>query len=66
MDWPCSLAYCRAVAAAFGIRLLVQYRDGGFEREMLRDDTPTAPVWFETQDGGRARPAAPAGRGAPA
>lgn len=51
MDWPVTSAYCRAVAAALGIRILFQWREGGFEREMNRENARTAPVRFERQDG---------------
>jgi len=51
MDWPVTRAYCQAVAAHFGIRLLFSWKVGGFEREMLRDDCPTAPTTFELLDG---------------
>ena len=51
MDWPCTAAYCRSFAAAFGIPLYFSWREGGFRREMLRDGTPTAPTHFETPDG---------------
>ena len=51
MDWPCIPAYCTAFAAAFGVPLYRSWRVGGFEREMLRDQTPTAPVAFERLDG---------------
>jgi 3'-phosphoadenosine 5'-phosphosulfate sulfotransferase (PAPS reductase)/FAD synthetase len=51
MDWPCTPAYVRAFAAAFGVPLFFSWREGGFEREMLRQGTATAPVLFETPDG---------------
>jgi len=51
MDWPCTLAYCRAVAKAFGVPLYLSWKSGGFEQEMLRDDEETAPCFFETPDG---------------
>lgn len=51
MDWPCTPAYCRAVAAHLGIPIYFSYREGGFKREMERKDTPTAPVFFEKPDG---------------
>lgn len=50
-DWPCTLAYCQAFADAFGLPLWRSYREGGFEREMLREGTPTAPVVFEHPGG---------------
>lgn len=51
MDWPCTESYCRAVADHLGLPLLFQWRHGGFEREMLREECPTAPVSFERPDG---------------
>ncbi|NTF23545.1 phosphoadenosine phosphosulfate reductase family protein [Agrobacterium rubi] len=49
MDWAVTRAYCEAVAKHFGITLLYSYKIGGFEREMNRDGTPTAPIRFEVQ-----------------
>jgi 3'-phosphoadenosine 5'-phosphosulfate sulfotransferase (PAPS reductase)/FAD synthetase len=51
MDWPCTESYCRAFARALGLRLLFQWRHGGFLREMLKDGARTAPVTFERLDG---------------
>lgn len=48
MDWPVTRDYCRKVAAAFGLPIYFSWRVGGFEREMLREGTATAPVAFET------------------
>lgn len=48
MDWPVTKSYCEAVATAFGLPIFFSWREGGFEREMNRDGTPTAPVFFET------------------
>ena len=50
MDWPCSRAYCAAVAKAFGLPLYVSFRIGGFRREMDRLDAPTAPIRWEGPD----------------
>ena len=44
MDWPCTPAYVRAIAQHFGIALYVSWREGGFARELTRDDAPTAPI----------------------
>ena len=64
MDWPCTADYCQQVAEAFGLRLLCSWRAGGFEREMQRDGTATAPVFFERPDGsiGQTGGKGPAGR----
>ena len=52
MDWPCTEGYCRAFAKATGMRLLFQWRHGGFHREMLKSNAKTAPVSFEYLCGG--------------
>ena len=51
MDWPSTTGYCRAVAAAFGVPLYLSWKEGGFLREMLREDAPTAPICFQTPHG---------------
>jgi len=63
MDWPCTTAYCRAVTRALGVPLYLSWKEGGFLREMLRKDTATAPICFETPSGtiGRVGGAGPTG-----
>lgn len=51
MDWPVTRDYCRKLAEAFNIPLYFSWLEGGFEREMLRDNTRKAPTLFETPDG---------------
>jgi 3'-phosphoadenosine 5'-phosphosulfate sulfotransferase (PAPS reductase)/FAD synthetase len=51
MDWPVTEDYCRKFAEAFEVPLYLSWKTGGFEREMLRDNTPTASTKFETPDG---------------
>ena len=51
MDWPVTPDYCRKVAAGLGLPLYFSWKQGGFEREMLRSGTPTAPTFFETPEG---------------
>ena len=51
MDWPITEDYCRKVAKAFDMPIYFQYRMGGFEREMLRNNQATAPVRFEMPGG---------------
>lgn len=51
MDYPVTRSYCRKIAEAFGIPIYFNWRQGGFEREMLRDNQLTAPTLFETPDG---------------
>lgn len=51
MDWPSTLSYVRALAQAYGLPLYRSWRQGGLEGEMLRQDSPTGRVWFETPSG---------------
>lgn len=51
MDWPITPGYCRAFADAFGLDLYFSWREGGFKRELLKENDRTAPVHFETPDG---------------
>ena len=46
MDWPSTGPYVAALARDFSLPLYRSWREGGFEREMLRDTAPTAPVVF--------------------
>jgi hypothetical protein len=50
-DWPCTEGYVRAVGRALGIRVLFQWRQGGFLGELLKHDARTRPVRFDRQDG---------------
>jgi 3'-phosphoadenosine 5'-phosphosulfate sulfotransferase (PAPS reductase)/FAD synthetase len=51
MDWAVTPDYCRQFAEAFNIPLYTSWKVGGFSREMLRDNTLTAPIRFEKPDG---------------
>lgn len=51
MDWPVTADYCRKIARALNLPIYFSWKEGGFEREMLRDGTATAPTWFETPEG---------------
>lgn len=51
MDWPCTHSYVLRVGQATGIRTLFQYRLGGFEAEMCKENARSLPVRFERQDG---------------
>jgi 3'-phosphoadenosine 5'-phosphosulfate sulfotransferase (PAPS reductase)/FAD synthetase len=53
MDWPVTESYCRKVAEALAVPILFQWKEGGFLREMLRDNEPTAPTTIELRDGRR-------------
>ena len=44
MDWPITEAYCDAFARALDLRISYSWKEGGFEREMLRNNEPTAPT----------------------
>lgn len=50
-DWEVTPDYCRKLGEAFGVPVLYQWKDGGFSREMLRQDSPTAPIFYESPDG---------------
>lgn len=47
MDWEVTPAYCNAFAKHFGVPIYYSWKVGGFKREMLRKDQPTAPTRFE-------------------
>lgn len=51
MDWTITPGYCRAVAGALGLPIFFSFKEGGFEREMLRDESRTAPMHWESADG---------------
>ncbi len=61
-DWEVTPDYCRKVGEALGIPVLFQWKEGGFTREMLRQDALTAPVAFETPSGGVIRTGGEHGR----
>jgi len=50
-DWPCTEGYCEAFAKAFGMKLLFQWKDGGYLGELTRRNTPTASTTFQLLDG---------------
>jgi len=47
MDWPVTRSYCQRVALHLGLPLYFSWKVGGFEGEMLRQESPTAPTRFE-------------------
>lgn len=51
MDWPCTDSYVKATGEALGINTLFQWKVGGFEGEMLRNNAPTAAISFQMLDG---------------
>ena len=50
-DWEVTPDYCRKLGEAFGIPVYYQWKEGGFERELLRKESLTAPICFELPDG---------------
>jgi 3'-phosphoadenosine 5'-phosphosulfate sulfotransferase (PAPS reductase)/FAD synthetase len=50
-DWPVTEDYCRKFAQTFGMPIYFSWKDGGMEREMLRDEAPTAPISITLPDG---------------
>lgn len=51
-DWEVTPDYCRKLGEALGIQVLFQWKEGGFLREMLRENSLTAPIHFELSEGG--------------
>jgi 3'-phosphoadenosine 5'-phosphosulfate sulfotransferase (PAPS reductase)/FAD synthetase len=51
MDWPSTRTFVQKLADAFRLPLYFSWKEGGFEKEMLRDGTSTARNHFETPDG---------------
>lgn len=51
MDWEVTPAYCKAFANAFGVPIYFSWKEGGFRREMFRENSLTAPISFECEDG---------------
>ncbi len=60
MDWPCTRDYCRKVAGYFSMPIYYSWKEGGFEREMLRENERTAPILFEDE---RKKPVKVRGKG---
>lgn len=48
MDWPVTNGYCLAFAKALGVPLYFTWKQGGFEGEMLRENSRTQPISFES------------------
>lgn len=46
MDWPVTEDYCQKFGDAFGSKVVFSWKKGGFEREMLRENSKTAPTNF--------------------
>lgn len=50
-DWPITKNYCKQFAKDFGVKIYFSWKQGGFERELLRQDQRTAPMFTETPSG---------------
>jgi 3'-phosphoadenosine 5'-phosphosulfate sulfotransferase (PAPS reductase)/FAD synthetase len=50
MDWPITKGYCMAFAGAFNFPIYFSWREGGFKREMLRDNQSTGDIYFEDEN----------------
>jgi hypothetical protein len=55
MDWPITQSFAATVANALGVSFTTSWREGGFLREMTRQQAPTAPVWIPDYAGGHRR-----------
>ena len=51
MDWEVTEDYCRSVARDFNVPIYLSWKEGGFKRELLRNNQETAPMVIETPDG---------------
>lgn len=51
MDWTVTRDYCKKFAAAFGLKIYFSWLQGGFEREMNRNNSLKAPTSWENPDG---------------
>lgn len=51
MDWPVTRSYIEVMGCELGIPVFFSWKQGGFEREMLRDNCGTAPITFTRGDG---------------
>lgn len=51
MDWAVTRSYCTEFAKAFDLPIYFSWREGGFEKEMLRDNALTGSTFFETPTG---------------
>ena len=50
-DWPVTDDYCQRFAKALGLKIRYQWRDGGFEKELTKDQEKIAGVWYQDEDG---------------
>ena len=50
-DWEITPDYCRRLAEAFEVKIYFQWKEGGFYRELMRENSRTAPNHFELPNG---------------
>lgn len=63
MDWACTELYCQAFADALGIKIYFSWKEGGFEAEMLRDESATGAIIVEDINGKPIRTGGAGGQG---
>lgn len=51
MDWPFMADYNRQLAMTYGLPIYFSWLEGGFEGEMLKENSHSRPHWVETPDG---------------
>ena len=49
MDWPITESYTEKIAQALNLKLFWSFRQGGFEREMLRENQRTGAIYFQDE-----------------
>ena len=50
-DWEVTPDYCKKLGDAFGIPVFYQWKEGGFMREMTRENAKTAPIHYKNSEG---------------
>lgn len=50
MDWPITHSYCQQFAKAFNIPIYFSWKEGGFRRELLRNNELTSSTFFENEN----------------
>lgn len=51
VDWRFTESYCKKFAAAFGLPIYFSWLEGGFEGEMLKENSYSRSHWVETPSG---------------
>lgn len=51
MDWPCTVSYCEELCKALGVAFYKSWKHQGFWGELMRDNSPTGAVSFESPNG---------------